>query len=47
MHATLQIYNDPDAADLVFTCGRDIYVLGLNITMQVIFTGPIYAFPEL
>lgn len=40
LHAfTLQIHNDPEAADVVFTCGADIYVVGLNITMQVIFTG--------
>lgn len=34
-----QIYNDPEAADVVFTCGADIFVVGLNITMQVNFTG--------
>ncbi|KAG2582325.1 hypothetical protein PVAP13_6KG103300 [Panicum virgatum] len=28
--AEANIYNDPDAADLVFTCGGDIYVVGLN-----------------
>ncbi|KAJ1267730.1 hypothetical protein BS78_07G080000 [Paspalum vaginatum] len=36
--AEANIHNDPEAADIVFTCGADVYVVGLNITMKVIFT---------
>ncbi|XP_026663602.2 probable uridine nucleosidase 1 isoform X3 [Phoenix dactylifera] len=32
------IYGDPEAADIVFTCGADIVVVGINITTQVRFT---------
>ncbi|KAJ3681562.1 hypothetical protein LUZ60_016051 [Juncus effusus] len=32
------IYGDPEAADIVFTCGADIVVVGINITTQVTFT---------
>ncbi|XP_008808554.1 uridine nucleosidase 1-like isoform X2 [Phoenix dactylifera] len=32
------IYGDPEAADVVFTCGADIVVVGINITTQVRFT---------
>ncbi|KAK8963875.1 Uridine nucleosidase 1 [Platanthera guangdongensis] len=32
------IYGDPEAADLLFTCGADITVVGINITTQVILT---------
>lgn len=35
----LQIYGDPEAADIVFTSGADIVVVGINITTQVKFTG--------
>jgi uridine nucleosidase len=35
----LQIYGDPDAADIVFTSGADIIVIGINITTQVCLTG--------
>lgn len=35
----MQIYGDPEAADIVFTCGADIVVVGINITTQVILTG--------
>jgi hypothetical protein len=35
----LQIYGDPDAADIVFTSGADIVVVGINITTQVCLTG--------
>jgi uridine nucleosidase len=38
----LQIYGDPEAADIVFTSGAEIVVVGINITTQVTFTG--YAF---
>jgi len=37
----LQIYGDPEAADVVFTSGADIVVVGINITTQVQFTGRI------
>ncbi|KAF7148952.1 hypothetical protein RHSIM_Rhsim03G0077300 [Rhododendron simsii] len=33
-HATL-IYGDPEAADIVFTSGADIVVVGINITTQI------------
>ncbi|KAF0911536.1 hypothetical protein E2562_011166 [Oryza meyeriana var. granulata] len=36
--AEANIYSDPEAADMVFTSGADIYVVGLNITTQVYFT---------
>ncbi|EMS49519.1 hypothetical protein TRIUR3_15036 [Triticum urartu] len=32
------IYGDPDAADVVFTSGADIDVVGINITTQCCFT---------
>lgn len=35
----LQIYGDPEAADIVFTSGAEIVVVGINITTQVTFTG--------
>lgn len=35
----MQIYGDPEAADIVFTCGADILVVGINITHQVYWTG--------
>ncbi|URD83414.1 Inosine-uridine preferring nucleoside hydrolase [Musa troglodytarum] len=37
--AEANIYGDPEAADIVFTCGADITVVGINITTQVKFTG--------
>jgi hypothetical protein len=36
---TVQIFGDPEAADIVFTCGADILVVGINITHQVYWTG--------
>ncbi|KAF8403256.1 hypothetical protein HHK36_011357 [Tetracentron sinense] len=36
--SVLQIYGDPEAADVVFTCGADIVVVGINITTQVKLT---------
>lgn len=35
----LQVYGDPEAADIVFTCGADIIVVGINITTQVQLLG--------
>jgi len=35
--AEANIYGDPDAADVVFTSGADIDVVGINITTQVCF----------
>jgi inosine-uridine nucleoside N-ribohydrolase len=35
-----QIHSDPEAADIVFTSGEDVYVVGLNFTTKVSFTGP-------
>jgi len=37
----LQIYGDPEAADVVFTSGADVVVVGINITTQVQLTGGI------
>ncbi|KAJ6699618.1 INOSINE-URIDINE PREFERRING NUCLEOSIDE HYDROLASE [Salix purpurea] len=36
--AEANIYGDPEAADLVFTSGANITVVGINITTQVKFT---------
>ncbi|KAM0899459.1 hypothetical protein ACQ4PT_021317 [Festuca glaucescens] len=36
--AEANIHSDPEAADIVFTSGADIVVVGLNITTQVSFT---------
>eukprot|EP00262_Sarcandra_glabra_P006061 TRINITY_DN180_c3_g1_i2.p1 TRINITY_DN180_c3_g1~~TRINITY_DN180_c3_g1_i2.p1 ORF type:complete len:325 (+),score=61.83 TRINITY_DN180_c3_g1_i2:236-1210(+) len=36
--AEANIYGDPEAADIVFTCGADIVIVGINITTQVILT---------
>ncbi|KAI3774374.1 hypothetical protein L1987_48927 [Smallanthus sonchifolius] len=30
------IFGDPEAADIVFTCGADVLAIGLNVTHQVI-----------
>lgn len=35
----MQIFGDPEAADIVFTCGADILAVGLNVTHQVILKG--------
>ncbi|CAL9213842.1 unnamed protein product [Arabidopsis halleri] len=32
------IFGDPEAADIVFTCGADIISVGINVTHQVIMT---------
>ncbi|GFP97068.1 uridine nucleosidase 1 [Phtheirospermum japonicum] len=37
--AEANIYGDPEAADIVFTCGANIDVVGINITTQVKMTG--------
>ena len=39
LFADLQIYGDPEAADVVFTSGANIVVVGINITTQVQFKG--------
>jgi uridine nucleosidase len=36
--AEANIYGDPEAADIVFTCGANIDVVGINITTQVQLT---------
>jgi len=36
--AEANIFGDPDAADIVFTCGADILAIGLNVTHQVVLT---------
>ncbi|KAF2575506.1 hypothetical protein F2Q70_00002140 [Brassica cretica] len=33
------IFGDPEAADIVFTCGADVIAVGINVTHQVIMTG--------
>ena len=38
-HWGSQVFGDPDAADLVFTCGAKIRVIGLNVTHQITLTG--------
>ncbi|AQK89685.1 putative uridine nucleosidase 2 [Zea mays] len=42
--AEANIFGDPDAADIVFTCGADILAVGLNVTHQVVLTGNSAAF---
>ncbi|XP_070660855.1 probable uridine nucleosidase 2 isoform X5 [Malus domestica] len=37
--AEANIFGDPDAADMVFTCGADILAMGINVTHQVVLTG--------
>ncbi|KAJ7565419.1 hypothetical protein O6H91_02G059600 [Diphasiastrum complanatum] len=37
--AEANIFGDPEAADMVFTCGANITVIGINITHQVVMTG--------
>ncbi|CAM6127100.1 unnamed protein product [Calypogeia fissa] len=37
--AEANILGDPEAADIVFICGADILVIGINITHQVFLTG--------
>ncbi|KAJ6677544.1 hypothetical protein OIU85_008148 [Salix viminalis] len=32
------IFGDPEAADIVFTCGADILAVGINVTHQVVLT---------
>ncbi|BBH07674.1 uridine-ribohydrolase 1 [Prunus dulcis] len=39
--AEANIYGDPEAADVVFTSGANITVVGINITTQLQFTGGI------
>ncbi|KAK8345475.1 hypothetical protein V6Z12_A07G151300 [Gossypium hirsutum] len=29
------IFGDPDAADIVFTCGADVLAVGINVTHQI------------
>ncbi|WOL02410.1 hypothetical protein Cni_G11129 [Canna indica] len=36
--AEANIFGDPEAADIVFTCGADVLAVGLNVTHQVILT---------
>ncbi|KAK7822427.1 uridine nucleosidase 1 [Quercus suber] len=36
--AEANIYGDPEAADVVFTSGANIAVVGINVTTQVMFT---------
>lgn len=36
--AEANIFGDPDAADIVFTSGADVLVVGLNVTHQVVLT---------
>ncbi|KAF8724037.1 hypothetical protein HU200_021046 [Digitaria exilis] len=36
--AESNIFGDPDAADIIFTCGADVLAVGINITQQVILS---------
>lgn len=36
--AEANIFGDPDAADIVFTCGADVVAVGINVTHQVFMT---------
>ncbi|XP_077228087.1 uridine-ribohydrolase 2 [Tasmannia lanceolata] len=36
--AEANIFGDPEAADIVFTCGADILAIGINVTHQVVLT---------
>lgn len=36
--AEANIFGDPDAADIVFTCGADVVAVGINVTHQVVMT---------
>eukprot|EP00850_Spirogloea_muscicola_P018192 SM000164S02254 [mRNA] locus=s164:172326:174692:+ [translate_table: standard] len=37
--AEANVWCDPEAADIVFTCGAEVLVVGINVTTQVVFTG--------
>ncbi|XP_068660311.1 probable uridine nucleosidase 1 [Aristolochia californica] len=37
-HLILQIFGDPEAADMVITCGAHVIIVGINITTQVKMT---------
>lgn len=41
MDETWQIFGDPEAADIVFTCGADVVAVGINVTHQVVLSGRI------
>ena len=36
--AEFNVYADPEAADMVFTCGAPVYMCGLDVTMRAYFT---------
>lgn len=36
--AEANIFGDPEAADIVFTCGADVMAVGINVTHQVVLT---------
>ncbi|XP_044500146.1 probable uridine nucleosidase 2 isoform X2 [Mangifera indica] len=36
--AEANIFGDPEAADIVFTCGADVVAVGINVTHQVVMT---------
>ena len=36
--AEFNVYADPEAADMVFTCGAEVYMCGLDVTMASYFT---------
>eukprot|EP00850_Spirogloea_muscicola_P012706 SM000083S22753 [mRNA] locus=s83:304314:306539:+ [translate_table: standard] len=36
--AEANVWCDPEAADIVFTCGAEVFVVGINVTTQVVFT---------
>ncbi|XP_044466484.1 probable uridine nucleosidase 2 [Mangifera indica] len=36
--AEANVFGDPEAADIVFTCGADVVAVGINVTHQVVMT---------
>ncbi|OEL14257.1 putative uridine nucleosidase 2 [Dichanthelium oligosanthes] len=36
--AESNMFGDPDAADIIFTCGADVLAVGINITHQVLLS---------
>lgn len=40
--AEFNIYADPEAAEIVFNCGAEVIMMGLDVTRQVLLTGAQY-----
>lgn len=41
----LQLFGDPEAADIVFTSGMNTLAIGIDLTTQVIFNGTLSSGP--